>query len=165
MRAVPLLGNAEKAELESLIARAAWRSTTRPTAPERSWSRASRVVVNGVGIELDVGETLDPLAAVEVRTLFTALCYVTGGTMALPRDALAPLATEATSALAAQINRIVAGLKASMAQSRDGRAQPRGRVASLHADEAPRALPAGADRARRGRVALRLRRPALPRRA
>jgi hypothetical protein len=31
---------------------------------------------------------------------------VTGGTTALPRDALEPLASEATSALSAQINRI-----------------------------------------------------------
>ena len=45
---------------------------------------------------------------VEVRSLFTALCYVTGGTMAIPPDALASLATEATSATAQQINRIAA---------------------------------------------------------
>jgi hypothetical protein len=43
-----------------------------------------------------------------VRSLFTALCYVTGGTLALPPDSLASLATEATSAAAQQINRISA---------------------------------------------------------
>ena len=50
-----------------------------------------------------------PDAAVEVRSLFTALCYLTGGTQALPRDSLESLATEATSAAAQQINRIVPG--------------------------------------------------------
>jgi hypothetical protein len=60
------------------------------------------------GVAIDSGEKADPLAAVPVRTLFTALCYVTGGTLALPRDALVSLATEATSAAAQQINRIAA---------------------------------------------------------
>ena len=46
------------------------------------------------------------MAGRDVRSLFTALCYVTGGTVALPRDALGSLASEATSAVAAQINRI-----------------------------------------------------------
>ena len=67
-----------------------------------------RVVVNGDGVRLDGGETPNPLAQVRIRELFTALCYVTGGTLALPRDALETLATEATSALAAQINRLLA---------------------------------------------------------
>ena len=56
----------------------------------------------------DADRTPDPLACVEVRSLFTALCYVTGGTLAIPPDALAALATEATSATAQQINRIAA---------------------------------------------------------
>jgi len=102
---MPLLGNAEKAELEKLILE---------RLVERYEARGSgailaeglRVVANGDGIALDEGEVADPLAAVEVRSLFTALCYVTGGTTALPRDALEPLASEATSALSAQINRI-----------------------------------------------------------
>ncbi|HXZ47551.1 MAG TPA: hypothetical protein VEG27_00945 [Usitatibacter sp.] len=102
---MPLLGNAEKAELEKLILE---------RLGERYDSMGSgallaeglRVVVNGSGIALDSGEMADPLASVEVRTLFTALCYVTGGTTALPRDALESLASEATSALSAQINRI-----------------------------------------------------------
>ena len=47
-----------------------------------------------------------PLAAVEVKTLFTVLCYLTSGTEAMPRDALDALATEATSAAAAIVNRI-----------------------------------------------------------
>ena len=104
-RSMPLLGNAEKAELEKLILE---RFTERYDAGGASALLAEglRVVVNGSGIMLDLGETRDPLASVEVRTLFTALCYVTGGTTALPRDALEPLASEATSALSAQVNRI-----------------------------------------------------------
>jgi hypothetical protein len=106
-RALPLLGNAEKGELERLILE---RLTDHY---ERHGSsgllvEGVRVVVNANGVDIDAGETPDPLAAVEVRALFTALCYVTGGTMALPRDALVSLATEATSAAAQQINRIAA---------------------------------------------------------
>ena len=102
---MPLLGNAEKAELEKLILE---RLVERYEAQGSGALLAEglRVIANGDGISLDGGEMADPLAAVEVRSLFTALCYVTGGTTALPRDALEPLASEATSALSAQINRI-----------------------------------------------------------
>ena len=102
---MPLLGNAEKAELEALILT---RLTEHYDANGSSALLAEglRVVVNGSGVQLDSGETPHPLAAVEIRTLFTALCYLTGGTLALPRDALGSLATEATSAAAAQVNRI-----------------------------------------------------------
>jgi len=102
---MPLLGNAEKAELEKLILE---RFTQRYDAQGSSalLVEGLRVVVNGSGISLDMGETQDPLAAIEVRSLFTALCYVTGGTLAVPRDALDSLAQEATSAVAAQVNRI-----------------------------------------------------------
>ncbi len=44
------------------------------------------------------------------------------------------------------------------------RAKPRGRLASVHADEGARNAAAGADRARRRRMAVRFRRQALPRR-
>ena len=106
--AVPLLGNAEKAELEQLIL------SKLTEHYEKNGSSALlqeglRVVVNGAGVLLDSGETPHALAAVEIRSLFTALCYVTGGTLALPRDALGSLATEATSAAAAQVNRIAKG--------------------------------------------------------
>ena len=102
---MPLLGNAEKAELEKLILE---RLTERYETEGSSalLTDGLRVVVNADGIALDEGEMIEPLAAVEVRSLFTALCYVTGGTLALPRDALESLASEATSALSAQINRI-----------------------------------------------------------
>jgi len=102
---MPLLGNAEKAELERLILE---RLTERYEAEGSSalLTEGLRVVASADGIALDSGEMIEPLAAVEVRSLFTALCYVTGGTVALPRDALESLASEATSALSAQINRI-----------------------------------------------------------
>jgi len=102
---MPLLGNAEKAELEKLI-------LDRFTEHYEEHGSGAllleglRVVVNGDGVALHTGEMRDALASVEVRTLFTALCYVTGGTLALPRDSLTALASEATSSIAAQINRI-----------------------------------------------------------
>jgi hypothetical protein len=102
-----LLGKPEKRELESLILE---RFVQHQEAHGAGALLADgvRVVVNGDGVRLDGGETPNPLAQVQVRELFTALCYVSAGTPALPRDALEPLATEATSALAAQINRLLA---------------------------------------------------------
>jgi hypothetical protein len=105
---VPLLGNAEKAELESLILARLTDHYDR-NGSSGLLVEGLRVVVNGSGVAIDGGETPHPLAAVEIRSLFTALCYVTGGTLALPRDALGSLATEATSAAAAQVNRIAKG--------------------------------------------------------
>jgi hypothetical protein len=102
---VPLLGNAEKAELETLIL-AKLTEHYDEHGSSALLGEGLRVVVNGAGVRLDTGDTPHPLAAVEIRTLFTALCYLTGGTLALPRDALGSLATEATSAAAAQVNRI-----------------------------------------------------------
>lgn len=104
---MPLLGNTEKAELESLILERLTDHYERH-GPAALLVEGLRVVVNANGVAIDAGESADPLAAVPVRSLFTALCYVTGGTAALPRDALESLATEATSAAAQQINRIVA---------------------------------------------------------
>ncbi|HSN19727.1 MAG TPA: hypothetical protein VLS49_03570 [Usitatibacter sp.] len=102
---MPLLGNAEKAELEKLILE---RLTDHYEAQGSAALLAEglRVVVTASGIALDTGDTKDALASVEVRSLFTALCYVTGGTFTLPREALEALASEATSSVAAQINRI-----------------------------------------------------------
>jgi hypothetical protein len=104
---VPLLGNAEKAELERLILERLTEFHNQHGA-SALLVEGVRVVVEVDGVRIDNGEAADPLAAVEVRSLFTALCYVTGGTMALPPDALNALATEATSATAQQINRIAA---------------------------------------------------------
>lgn len=105
---MPLLGNAEKAELEKLILdRFTEHYETRGAGA--LLAEGLRVVVNASGIALDHGQTKDALAAVEVRSLLTALCYVSGGTVAIPRDALAALASEAAGACASQINRIVPG--------------------------------------------------------
>jgi hypothetical protein len=104
---VPLLGNAEKGELERLIL-ARFNEHYDRHGAGAMLAEGLRVVVNVQGVKLDRGETSDPLAAVEVRSLFTALCYLTGGTIAMPRESLESLATEATSAAAQQINRIAA---------------------------------------------------------
>jgi ribosomal protein L12E/L44/L45/RPP1/RPP2 len=101
---VPLLGQAEKAELEKLILER-FEALYGREGGSALLHPELRVVVNARGVELDHGEARDPLAAVEVKNLFTALCYATGGTAALPKEALESLATEATSAAAAAINR------------------------------------------------------------
>ena len=104
---MPLLGSAEKSELEELIL-ARLTDHYEEHGSSALLAEGLRVVVNIDGVSLDDGQAADPLACVEVRTLFTALCYLTGGTQALPRDSLSALATEATSAVAQQINRLVA---------------------------------------------------------
>ena len=104
---MPLLGNAEKGELERLTL-ARLTEYYGQKGPGALLVEGVRVVVTVEGVAIDEGETRDPLAAVEVRSLFTALCYITGGTTALPPDSLETLATEATSAAAQQINRIAA---------------------------------------------------------
>ena len=104
---VPLLGKAEKAQLEELILERLVDHFERE-GPSSLLVDGLRVIVNGTGVALDHGEVPDPLAAVPVKTLFTALCYLDSPTQGIPRDALASLATEATSAAAAQINRIAA---------------------------------------------------------
>jgi len=105
---VPLLGNAEKGELERLILERLTDHYDR-NGSSALLAEGLRVVVNVDGVAIDSGENPDPLAAVEIRTLFTALCYLTGGTLAMPRDSLGSLATEATSAAAQQINRLAPG--------------------------------------------------------
>jgi hypothetical protein len=104
---VPLLGKAEKGQLEEMIL-GQLQAHFDAKGPAAMLAEKLRVVVTAQGASLDTGETHDPLAAVEVRTLFTALCYLTAGSPAMPRDALDALATEATSACAAQINKIAA---------------------------------------------------------
>lgn len=102
---MPLLGKAEKGQLEELILEKLTEHYDRHGS-SALLQEGLRVVVHSQGVAIDTGEQRDPLAAVAVRTLFTAMCYLTAGTPSVPRDALPSLATEATSAAAAQINRI-----------------------------------------------------------
>ena len=102
---VPLLGKAEKDELEELILEKLTEHYDRHGS-DALLRAGMRVVVHSQGVVIDNGEHPDPLAAVPVHTLFTAMCYLTGGTPAVPREALASLANEASNAAAAQINRI-----------------------------------------------------------
>jgi hypothetical protein len=102
---VPLLGKAEKSQLEELILQRL-RDHYDANGPAAILVDSTRVVVHSRGVDIDHGENADPLAAVSVRTLFTALCYLSAGSPALPREALESLATEATSVAAAHINRI-----------------------------------------------------------
>ncbi len=103
---MPLLGKAEKAELETLIL-ARLVAHYEAEGPGALLVEGLRIVADGRGVQLDHGQTPEPLAAIEVRLLFTALCYVTAGTLAMPRESLGALAMEATSSLAQQINRLV----------------------------------------------------------
>jgi hypothetical protein len=102
---VPLLGKAEKGQLEELILQKL-QAHYDTNGPGALLVDSTRVVVHGRGVDIDHGEHPDPLAAVQVKTLFTALCYLSAGSPAMPRDALDSLATEATSVAAAHINRI-----------------------------------------------------------
>ena len=102
---MPLLGKAEKHQLEVLVLEKLTEHYDLHGA-ETLLRKGLRVVVHAQGVTIDNGEHADPLAAVPVRALFTALCHLTAGTAALPRESLPALATEAASAAAAQINRI-----------------------------------------------------------
>lgn len=102
---MPLLGKVEKGQLEELILRSL-QAHYDQRGPAALLADGLRVVVRAQGVSLDHGEDADPLAAVPVRTLFTALCYLPEGSPVMPREALDSLATEATSVAAAHINRI-----------------------------------------------------------
>ncbi len=105
--AMPLLGPREKGELETMIHDrlvAHWNAhgSSGLLAPGTS------IVLDGRGAAIVDAAPADALAAVEIRTLFTALCHLSAdGPGSMPRDSLASLATEATSSLAAQVNRLV----------------------------------------------------------
>ena len=105
---MPLLGKAEKGLLEEEILKNL-QAHYDQHGPGALLVDGVRVVVHAQGVAIDHGEQADPLAAVPLRTLFTALCYLPEGSPAMPRDALASLATEATSVAAAHINRIAPG--------------------------------------------------------
>ena len=105
-----LLGPQEKRELEALILERLGAHYD-DNGPESLLVPGLAVAINAKGVWI-VPPGLDPsgnLASVEVRTLFTALCYLANeGPSAMPREALATLATEAASATAAQINKLSA---------------------------------------------------------
>ena len=92
---MPLLGNAEKGQLEELIL-ARLQAFYDENGPGALLVDGVRVVVDARGAAIDRRE----------RELFTALCYLSAGTATMPRESLEALATEATSAAAAQINLI-----------------------------------------------------------
>jgi hypothetical protein len=104
---MPLLGPKEKSELETMIHDrlvAHWnaRGSDGLLAPGAS------IMLDGRGPAIVDAPPPDALATVEIRTLFTALCHLSAdGPGSLPRDSLESLATEATSSLAAQVNRLV----------------------------------------------------------
>ena len=104
---MPLLGPKEKGELEKLV--------YGQIVDHWDAHGSTGLLAPGISIVLDTGgpsiidaAPADALASVEIRTLFTALCHLSAdGPGSMPRDSLDSLATEATSALAAQVNRIV----------------------------------------------------------
>ena len=105
---MPLLGPREKGELEALILER-FNEHFDLQGPDSLLAPGLLVGVSSKGVRLaaSAGELADALATIEVRTLFTALCYVATNEMAMPRSALKALANEATSAAATQINRLV----------------------------------------------------------
>lgn len=105
--AMPLLGPKEKRELETMVYDrlvAHWNAhgSNGLLAPGTS------ILLDAAGPSIVASPPADALAVVEIRTLFTALCHLSAdGPGSMPRDSLDPLATEATSSLAAQVNRLV----------------------------------------------------------
>jgi hypothetical protein len=103
-----LLGPEEKHELEDLVLAkltAYWNSH----GSAGLLSPGVSLVVDANGPAVAAGPASDPhvLASVEICKLFTALCHITAdGPGMMPRDALGALAKEATTAVAAQVNRI-----------------------------------------------------------
>jgi hypothetical protein len=106
--AMPLLGPREKGELEELIlARlvAHWDAH----GSDGLLAPGTCLALGTKGPEIVGAYAGNALACVEIRTLFTALCHLSAdGPGSMPRDSLDSLATEATSALAAQVNRLAA---------------------------------------------------------
>lgn len=107
MSGMPLLGTQEKGELEALIL-GKLEKHYKQHGPMSLLEPGLRIVVTSGGVELATRPQHDSLAQVETRSLFTALCYLAAdGTQAMPHESLEPLATEATSSLAAQINKLL----------------------------------------------------------
>lgn len=103
----PILGSKEKAELESLTHECLL-AHYRVVGGAGLLAAGLHLVVTAAGVTLEKGARPDCLAQVEIRQLFTAVCYLAGdaGDAVMPEDALRSLATEATTVLAVQINRL-----------------------------------------------------------
>ncbi|MDX2218107.1 MAG: hypothetical protein SF172_03715 [Burkholderiales bacterium] len=103
----PLLGPQEKAELEGLMLECL-RAHYHANGGTGLLTPGVSLVVRSSGVAIEPKAADNCLAQVEVRQLFTAVCYLASevGEVALPEDALSSLATEATSATAAQINKL-----------------------------------------------------------
>lgn len=103
----PLLGPREKAELEVLMLQSL-QAYYREKGGSGLLAPGMSMVVRTSGVALESAPVADCLAQVEIRQLFTSVCYLASGSgdIAVPEDALASLATEATSATAAQINKL-----------------------------------------------------------
>ena len=105
---MPLLGPNEKGELEQLVLEklvAYWDAHGSAGLLEAGVS----IVVDASGARIAASPATGDavLASVEVRSLFTALCYLSAdGPGIIPRDVLASLADEAATAVATQVNRI-----------------------------------------------------------
>ena len=104
----PLLGPKEKSELETLMLNCL-AAHYRDHGGSGLLTPGLTLVVRAAGVTLEAVPAADCLAQVEIRSLFTAICYLAGDDVeiALPEDAMKSLATEATSATAAQINKLV----------------------------------------------------------
>ena len=68
---MPLLGKAEKGQLEELILQK-FQAHYDQNGPGSLLADGARVVVHGTGVDIDHGEHPDPYAAVRLKTLFTA---------------------------------------------------------------------------------------------
>lgn len=103
----PLLGPNEKAELESMLHECLL-THYRVLGGAGLLAQGLHLVVSPTGVTLEKGYSRDCLAQVEIRQLFTAVCYLAGdaGDAVMPEDALESLATEAANITAAQINKL-----------------------------------------------------------
>jgi hypothetical protein len=103
----PLLGPSEKAELESMMYECLL-AHYRVLGGPGLLGHGLHLVVSPSGVTLEKASSRNCLAQVEIRQLFTAVCYLAGDAAdsVMPEDALKSLATEATNITAAQINKL-----------------------------------------------------------
>ncbi len=103
---MPIIGNAEKGELERLIHERLVEHYDRH-GPASLLDPGLKIVVDTSGPSISAREGPHALAAVEIRSLFTVVCLLAADAPpTLPREELATLANEAARTTAAQINRL-----------------------------------------------------------